>query len=381
MAYFDNAATTFPKPEAVYRKMDEFYRLSGGSAGRGSHTLSQNTGALLRDTRERIGRVLDAGVKQVIFTPTATIALNMVIQGIIEKGARTVYISPFEHNAVTRVLHHFEEKAQILVNQLKTADDLVYDIEGIRYQFETERPDLVIISHVSNVIGLISPVAEVFRLAKGYGATTVVDMAQSAGLVSLAVGQETVDFAVFAGHKTLYGPTGISGFLMKPSFDLPPILFGGTGYDSANQNMPDSQPERYEMGTLNTSGIAGLNAALCWIEEVGSEKLLEVEVRNRQRLIDLFEKYWFLRVVGNSATARFTGIVSCVMDGISSDSAGQVFDQQGISVRTGLQCAPLAHQFLKTFPVGTIRFSTSYFTSEADFKELQNALDYIEENL
>lgn len=381
MAYFDNAATTFPKPEAVYRKMDEFYRLSGGSAGRGSHTLSQNTGALLRDTRERIGRVLDAGVKQVIFTPTATIALNMVIQGIIEKGARTVYISPFEHNAVTRVLHHFEEKAQILVNQLKTADDLVYDMEGIRYQFETERPDLVIISHVSNVIGLISPVAEVFRLAKGYGATTVVDMAQSAGLVSLAVGQETVDFAVFAGHKTLYGPTGISGFLMKPSFDLPPILFGGTGYDSANQNMPDSLPERYEMGTLNTSGIAGLNAALCWIEEVGSEKLLEVEVRNRQSLIDLFEKYWFLRVVGNSATARFTGIVSCVMDGISSDSAGQVFDQQGISVRTGLQCAPLAHQFLKTFPVGTIRFSTSYFTSEADFKELQNALDYIEENL
>ena len=105
MAYFDNTATTFPKPEEVYRKMDEFYRLSGGSAGRGSHTLSQNTGALLRDTRERIGRVLDAGAKQVIFTATATIALNMVIQGVIEKGARTVYISPFEHNAVTRVLH------------------------------------------------------------------------------------------------------------------------------------------------------------------------------------------------------------------------------------------------------------------------------------
>ena len=381
MAYFDNAATTFPKPEVVYRKMDEFYRLSGGSAGRGRHTLSQNTGALLRDTRERIGRVLDAGAKQVIFTATATIALNMVIQGVIEKGARTVYISPFEHNAVTRVLHYFEEKARILVIQLKTSDDLVYDMEGIRYQFERESPDLVIMSHVSNVNGLISPVAEVFRLAKGYGATTVVDMAQSAGLVSLAVGQETVDFAVFAGHKTLYGPTGISGFLMKPSFDLPPVLFGGTGYDSANQNMPDSLPERYEMGTLNTSGIAGLNAALCWIEEVGSEKLLEVEVRNRSKLIDLFERYWFLRVVGNSATARFTGIVSCVMDGISSDSAGQVLDQQGISVRTGLQCAPLAHQFLKTFPAGTIRFSTSYFTSEADFEELQNALDYIAENL
>lgn len=381
MAYFDNAATTFPKPEEVYRKMDEFYRLSGGSAGRGSYTLSQNTGALLRDTRERIGRVLDAGAKQVIFTATATIALNMVIQGVIEKGARTVYISPFEHNAVTRVLHSFEEKAQIHVIQLKTSDDLVYDMEGIRYQFEKERPDLVIMSHVSNVIGLISPVAEVFRLAKGYGATTVVDMAQSAGLVNLAVGQETVDFAVFAGHKTLYGPTGISGFLMKPSFDLPPVLFGGTGYDSANQNMPDSLPERYEMGTLNTSGIAGLNAALCWIEEVGSEKLLEVEVRNRQRLIDLFERYWFLRVVGNSAAARFTGIVSCVMDGISSDSAGQVFDQQGISVRTGLQCAPLAHQFLRTFPAGTIRFSTSFFTSEADYEELQNALDYIAENL
>lgn len=381
MAYFDNAATTFPKPECVYAFMDEFYRKSGGNAGRGEHSMSASASSLIADTRKKIQMLLHCPAKQVVFTPTATIALNMIIQGVIADGAKNIYISPFEHNAVTRTLHHFEERNEITVTQLSVGKDLKYDVEKIRYQFDAMKPDLVIVSHASNTIGLVAPVEDIFSLAKKYGATTLVDMAQTAGVVDCNVGLATFDFAVFAGHKTLYGPTGISGFIMNPAIKLPAVIFGGTGYESANQDMPESIPEKYEMGTLNISGVAGLNAALDWIQRTTIEEIKSREANNRQKLIDLLEEYEFIRIVGNEPGCEYVGIVSCLIDEISSDSAGSVFDQQGVALRTGLHCAPLAHQFIGTYPAGTIRFSVSYFTSEQDFEELRNALDYIEENL
>ena len=209
----------------------------------------------------------------------------------------------------------------------------------------------------------------------------LIDMAQTAGLVDLNVGLETVDYAVFAGHKTLFGPTGISGFLMNPTADLLPILFGGTGYDSANQNMPDSLPEKYEMGTLNIAGIAGLNAALKWIQKQTVERIYQEEEDRRQRLLQLLYDYDFLTVVGNVEGRQYVGIVSCLFDGISSDSAGSIFAERGISVRTGLQCAPKAHRFLGTYPAGTIRLSVNALTNEKDFEELKDALDDIETKL
>ena len=381
MAYFDNAATTYPKPECVYAFMDEFYRKSGGNAGRGEHSMSASASGLIADTRKKIQMLLHCPAKQVVFTPTATIALNMIIQGVIADGAKNIYISPFEHNAVTRTLHHFEKRNKITVTQLNVEKDLTYDLEKIRYQFDALKPDLVIVSHASNTIGLIAPVEDIFSLAKKYGATTLVDMAQTAGVVDCNVGLTTFDFAVFAGHKTLYGPTGISGFIMNPSIKLPAVIFGGTGYESANQDMPESIPEKYEMGTLNISGVAGLNAALDWIQKTTIEEIKNTEAHNRKKLIDLLEEYEFIRIVGNEPGREYVGIVSCLIDEISSDSAGSVFDQQGIALRTGLHCAPLAHQFIGTYPAGTIRFSVNYFTSEQDFEELRNALDYIEENL
>ena len=267
MAYFDNAATTYPKPECVYSFMDQFYRQSGGNAGRGHYSIAQSAGGLILDTRKRIQELLHCPAKQVVFTPTATIALNIIIQGIIASGVKNVYISPFEHNAVTRTLHHYDQIERISVTQLSVTKDLKYDLEKIRYQFDAVKPDLVIVSHASNTIGLIAPIEDIFSLAKKYDAYTLVDMAQSAGLVDCNIGQNCIDFAVFAGHKTLYGPTGISGFVMEPSIKLPAVLFGGTGYESANQDMPESIPEKYEMGTLNIVGIAGLNASLKWIQE------------------------------------------------------------------------------------------------------------------
>lgn len=381
MAYFDNAATTYPKPENVYAFMDTFYRQSGGNAGRGSYVISQTAGRMIADTRKQIQNLLHCPAKQVIFTPTATIALNMIIQGIISTGVKNIYISPFEHNAVTRTLHHFDKDGQINIVQLSVSKELSYDLEKIRYQFDAVKPDLVIVSHASNVIGLVAPIEEIFSIAKKYNAITVADMAQTAGLVDCNVGLSTFDFAVFAGHKTIYGPTGISGFVMNSSIKLPAVLFGGTGYESANQDMPESIPEKYEMGTLNIASIAGLNAALKWIQEVSVETLWNIEIEHRKRLLQLLQQYDFVKIVGNADEKTYVGIVSCLIDGISSDSAGSIFDKQGIAVRTGLQCAPLAHQFIGTYPAGTIRFSVNYFTSEDDFEQLKNALDYIDENI
>lgn len=381
MAYFDNAATTYPKPERVYAFMDDFYRNSGGSAGRGNYAMAQTASGLIADTRKRIQELLHCPAKQVVFTPTATIALNIIIQGMIASGVKNIYISPFEHNAVTRILHHFEDSKGINIIQLSVTKELKYDLERIRYQYDAVRPDMVIVSHASNVIGLVAPIEDIFSLAKKYNAVTLADMAQTAGLIDCNIGLNTFDFAVFAGHKTLYGPTGISGFVMNPEIKLPEIIFGGTGYESANQNMPESLPEKYEMGTLNISGIAGLNAALKWIQEKTVNVLWQQEEINRMRLIELLEDYDFITIVGNPEGRKYVGIISCLISGISSDSAGNIFDQQGISVRTGLQCAPLAHQFISTYPTGTIRFSVNYFTSDEDYENLRQALDYIEENL
>lgn len=381
MAYFDNAATTYPKPECVYTFMDQFYRQNGGNAGRGHYSIAQSARELILDTRKRLQELLHCPAKQVVFTSTATIALNIIIQGIIASGVKNVYISPFEHNAVTRTLHHYEQIERISVTQLSVTKDLKYDLEKIRYQFDAVKPDLVIVSHASNTIGIVAPIEDIFSLAKKYDAYTLVDMAQSAGLIDCNIGLNCIDFAVFAGHKTLYGPTGISGFVMEPSIKLPAVLFGGTGYESANQDMPESIPEKYEMGTLNIVGIAGLNASLKWIQETTMETLAQKEQENRGRLLTILNNYDFIHIVGNNESNEYVGIVSCLIDGISSDSAGNIFDRQGISVRTGLHCAPLAHKFMGTYPAGTIRFSVNYFTSEEDFEQLIEALDFIEENL
>lgn len=381
MAYFDNAATTYPKPECVYQTMDEFYRNAGGSAGRGNHSFSMATGNIVAETRKKIQELLHCPAKQVVFEPTATIALNIIIQGVVENGARNIYISPFEHNAVTRTLAGISKKVSLNIIELSVDDSLHYDLEQIRYQFESVPPDFVIVSHASNVIGLIAPVEDIFILAKKHKAVTLVDMAQTAGLVDCNVGLEFFDFATFAGHKTMLGPTGISGFVMKPDIDLPPILFGGTGTESANQDMPRTLPERYEMGTLNTVGIAGLYASVNWILEHGVDALFKEEHEKRSKLLSMLQEYDFIKVVGNRAGDDFVGIVSCLIQGISSDSAGEIFSNNNIAVRTGLQCAPTAHRFLKTFPAGTIRFSVNTFTSDADFDELRKALEFISDNL
>ena len=377
-AYFDNAATTFPKPNAVYDYMDKFYRENGGNAGRGQYKLAATASRVISETRQMIQRVLQCENKEVIFAPSATFAMNMVLQGIIMPGMH-IYISPFEHNAVTRTLHALEISKNISVHILPYEIEGGYDLEMTRSEFCKNKPDVVVISHASNVCGLVAPVDALTALAKEFNSITVLDMAQTAGLIPLNVGSNNVDYAVFAGHKTLYGPIGIGGFVKKTDAKPIPILYGGTGVESALQDMPHDAPSRYEMGSQNVHAISGLHAALKWFLD-NVEDIRAAEEKNHKRLVSLLRNYANITIIGPKERTNCIGVVSCLFDDYSSDNIGDVLDRYEIAVRTGLHCAPIAHKTLNTFPAGTVRFSVSFFTTEADFLVLENALDYIEEN-
>lgn len=379
-AYFDNAATTFPKPESVYSDMNKFYRESGVNVARGQYKLADRANIIVAETRELLLKLFHCPQKQVVFSHSATESLNIILQGLDWSNETNVYISPFEHNAVTRVLKHISNTYRINIVELKVdRKSLEFDLEGIKYQFQNANPRAVVVCHASNVCGVIAPIKEIFDFAKTYDATTVVDMAQTAGLIETDLTSVKADFAVFAGHKTLYGPFGIAGFISDKNVNLKPLLYGGTGIDSANQEMPSTIPERYEVGSLNIMAISGLNASLKWINETGIDRIKECEQENQRKLLAILSEYRNINIVGNCFENKI-GVVSCVFDGYSCDNIGQVLSEHDIAVRTGLHCSPTAHKFLGTFPSGTVRFSVCYFTKEEDFEMLKQAIEFIKIN-
>lgn len=378
IAYFDNAATSFPKPEAVYQAMDDCARNYGVSMGRGQHLLSAKAAHVADETRELLLQLFHCTNKKVVFTNTATEALNIILTSQIISEECIVYISPFEHNAVTRTLHHIAENKHIKIRQLMVdSATLCYDIPAIQQQFQNEPPHCVIISHASNVTGAVAPIRDIFSLAKRYNSVTVADMCQTAGLIDTDISSSDFDFVVFAGHKTIYGPLGISGFICQYPEQLPPLIYGGTGIESANQDMPMSSLERFEAGSHSSIAIAGLNASVKWILDTGIQNVYEREQDNKRRLVELLTQYDNIRII---QAENQIGLISCLFNQYSSDEIGQVLSEQHIAFRSGLHCAPYAHRFINTFPAGTVRFSVGYFNTEDDFSMLDAALQYIYEN-
>lgn len=378
IAYFDNAATSFPKPETVYQAMDDCARNYGVSMGRGQHLLSARASYVADETRELLLQLFHCANKKVVFTNTATEALNIILSSHIILEGSTVYISPFEHNAVTRMLHHLSQMKRIKVIQLVVnPDTFCYNIDAIQQQFREEHPHCVVISHASNVTGAVAPIFDIFSLAKKYNAVTVADMCQTAGLIDTDISSSNFDYVVFAGHKTLYGPLGISGFICQYPEQLPPLIYGGTGIESANQDMPITSPERFEAGSHSSIAIAGLNASVKWLLETGIQNVYDQEQKNKTRLMELLTQYDNIRII---KAEKQLGLVSCIFKQYSSDEIGQVLSEQHIAFRSGLHCAPYAHRFINTFPAGTVRFSVGYFNTAEDFSMLDHALQYIYEN-
>lgn len=379
--YFDNAATTFPKPNEVYDFMNEFYRNYGVNVGRGQYKLASKANFLVEETRNLLLDFFNCHNKKVIFTSSATEGINLVLQGLDWEKIKNIYLSPFEHNSITRTIYFLEKKYQFKVNILKVDKErLEYDILAIKSQFEKNNPDLVIISHISNVCGLVAPVEEIFSISKKYNSINIIDTCQSAGIVDLDLGKDIYDCGIFAGHKTLYGALGVGGVIIKENLKFSPLMYGGTGVESANQDLPKGIPEKYEVGSKNILSIYGLYSALNWIKEISLKAIKEKEEKNYKKLVEILKKYSNIKLVGFKDFWNNKIVVSCVFKNYSSDEIGRVLNKFNIAVRTGLHCSPMAHKFLATFPQGTVRFSIGFFNDDEDFKKLEEVLDYIEKN-
>lgn len=377
--YFDNAATTYKKPDGMYEYMASFMLNNGANVGRGIYDSAITSSRIVADTRSDILSLVNAPeTKTVVFTPSATIALNTIIFGVNLSNGDIVYVSHFEHNAVLRPLYELQKHVKIEIKYIPMQKDNKYafDLQSFDKNLSIDKPKLVIVSQISNVLGLVAPMNEIGKLVKMHNATMVVDAAQACGLIDCDL--HFVDYYVFAGHKTLLGPTGIGGFICNKTTKLKSFIFGGTGVDSANKEMPSSLPERFEAGTLNLLSIAGLNYSVKWLIKnrgfVG-----EKENENFKRLFLLLKSFSFLEVVTPIDNAR--SIIVCKANGFTSDEFGRILSERGIAVRTGLHCAPKAHEYVGSYPEGLVRFSISCFTETGDFDKLYEVLSELNEDL
>lgn len=374
MIYLDNAATTFPKPERVYTALETANRELSFNAGRGSYKAARAASAIIDDTKNRLLSLFHAtGYADIVFTPSVTHALNQVLNGLDLTGNSVIYVSPYEHNAVARTVYQLSVNSGASVKMLPLTKDLQIDLEKAKYQFSINSPSVVILNALSNVTGYILPVAEIFLMAREYGAITVLDAAQAAGLIDLDMPALNADILCFAGHKTLMGPFGIGGFLIKHGITLKKVLTGGTGSSSLTLDMPEEAPGRYEASSTNVVAIAGLNASLKGLDINEHRKTLR---ELTEYLLEALNGIPSVNLMGTFDTDKTLGIVSFVVEGYQSDEVGIILDDEyDIAVRTGYHCAPYIHDYLGDKPYhGTIRIGIGQFNTKEDIDALISAI-------
>lgn len=420
MIYLDHAATTFPKSERVYRKMDEINRELSVNAGRGSYTLAEKAQERIGSARSEVSNLFFADQRYLcVFTPSATFAMNTILFGREWKKGELVDVSPYEHNSVMRPLEELKRRYGIRLREMPLDEELRIDTEKWDYECSKECPAFVAVTAVSNVTGYCLPLEKILEIAKEYQAEVLIDASQAAGLIPLNLSRLPVDYLVFAGHKTLYGPLGIGGFLAdsKKLEKLKPYLFGGTGSDSLNLLMEGRLPGRFEAGSPNLVAIGGLYEALLELKEQGKrlrekewnqkneqtgrngfagrkqpnpffEEWLDYEAGMRKLLKkerELFTKFREglfsmnrINVLPKKAAAEeYTGIVSFTVDGYDAEDVGEILNEEfDIAVRTGYHCAPWIHKHLGSLETkGCVRVSFGRTSSMDEVRYVLEALE------
>lgn len=373
--YLDNAATTFPKPESVYTTMDEANRNYAVNSGRGSYKLAKLATKIIDDTKKSILKLANAkDTAKIIFSPSITISFNQILNGLNIPANSTIYVSPYEHNAVARTINYISKKNKHIIKELPINEQtLEIDLDKMKYMFSKERPSCVCATYVSNVTGYILPVSEIFRESKKYNAITVLDAAQALGLIKMNLKEFDADFVAFAGHKTLYGPFGIAGIIDNSNIELSEFIVGGTGSDSLNLDMPQTSPYKYESASPNIVAIAGLKAAL---EFIDVEKIYNHEKMLTNYLIEQLLKYKKVKMYLPHNLDNHISIVSFNIEGYKSEDVGMILDEDyNIAVRTGYHCAPFIHKYLKDQQeLGTVRIGLGYFNTFKDIDILVKAI-------
>jgi cysteine desulfurase family protein len=373
MIYLDNAATSFPKPEAVYQALDRFARQDLANPGRAGHKMALAAERALDDARHLLNQFFHGeGPERFIFTLNATDALNMALKGILVEGDHVI-TTDLEHNSVSRPLRAMQLAGHITLTRIHADGGGTVDPDAIRRAI-TPRTRLLALTHASNVLGTVQPIAAVGRVARERDLLFLVDAAQTAGVLPIDVREMAIDLLAFPGHKSLLGPTGTGALYVGPRSQVKAWREGGTGGDSSSETQPREFPYFLEGGTPNVLGVAGLTAGIKYVMEQGTERLRAHETALTERLRQKLVEGGF-EVFGHCDAGRRVATLSFRSPALPAAELGGILDQAfDIAVRPGLHCAPYIHRSLGTFPDGTVRVSPGPFSTEADIDRLVDAL-------
>ncbi|WP_427340727.1 aminotransferase class V-fold PLP-dependent enzyme [Caloranaerobacter sp. DY30410] len=375
MIYFDNAATTYPKPEEVYQAMLESMKEFGANPGRSGHKLALKAGRAIYETRELLSKLFNIeNPMNIIFTLNATEGLNLGIKGILKSGDHVITTS-MEHNSVLRPLKALENIGveTTIIQCDKTG---MIDIKDIEKNIK-QNTKMIITTHASNVTGTLFPIDEISKIAHKNGLLYMVDAAQTAGVYDIDVKSMNIDILVFPGHKSLLGPQGTGGIYIREGIDVMQMKEGGTGSKSESLIQPEMLPDKFESGTPNTPGIVGLGAGVKFILKTGIENIRKHEEELTEHFIEELKKIDKVKIYGPCDVKKQAPVVSINLGEEDSSEVSYILDRVfNIAVRPGLHCAPLAHKTIGTFEQGVVRFSIGYFNIHED---IENAIKAIRE--
>ena len=373
--YLDNAATSFPKPKEVADAVYDFMINNGTSSGRGSYKKAMQSDYIVYECRKLIGNLFNFDdPKKVVFTSNVTDSLNIAIRGILKENDHVI-TSSLEHNAVWRCLKTLEKDINIKIDTVECSKDGITNPEDIKKYIRKDTA-LIVFTQASNVLGTIQPVKEIGKIARENKIVFLVDAAQSAGAMKIDIKEDNIDILAFTGHKSLLGPMGTGGLIINTDIDIKPLKAGGTGGDSAYEYQPDYYPNHLETGTSNVSGIAGLRAAIKFLNKEGIDNIHNKEKKLTKYALQRLETVKDIEIYGPKDCEKILSVISFNIKNKRPEDISTILDQKyNIMLRAGLHCAPTAHSVINTKDRGSLRIGIGYFNTKDDIDKLVEALN------
>lgn len=372
MIYLDNAATSFPKPEAVYKKVDYILRNIGGNPGRASHRMAIEASRAVFDAREAVAKLFAIkDSSRIVFTKNATEGINIALKGLLKPSDHVVTTS-FEHNSVAKTIHSLEKRG---VKATKVQPDKFGFVSATSVERAiTAKTKIVCLSHASNVFGTLQPIDEIATICKKKSVLFMLDAAQTAGALPIDLSSANIDILAATGHKALFGPQGTGFLYLREGIEPEPLVSGGTG----ELDLVLETPERLESGTMNTPGISGLQAGVEFLLSVGVDKVRAHEVALLDAILAGLKGIKGISIIGTLEATKRASLVAFNIKDVKPGDAGVRLDNEfSIMVRTGAHCAPEAHKEAGTYPEGAIRVSPGYFNTAKDIEEFVRAVKLI----
>ncbi|WP_025849844.1 aminotransferase class V-fold PLP-dependent enzyme [Paenibacillus ehimensis] len=372
--YLDHAASSWPKPPEVLKAMHDCMEQYAANPGRGSHELAVKASRVLFEGRKQLAKLFNIkNPNDIAYAPNTTFALNLAIKGFVKEGDH-ILCTAVEHNSVRRPLEYLKRTKNVQVTYVKTDEQGRLSLDDVRREI-ISKTSLIVSTHSSNLLGSIMPVEELGQLCRDHQIKLLVDAAQTAGTMEVDVQKLGIHMLAFPGHKGLLGPQGTGGLYIDPEIDLEPLLHGGTGSQSEAAEQPDVRPDRYEAGTQNTVGVAGLVEGVRYIHKQTVEQIHAREWKLTQRIMNGLMEINGVTILGPQIGQNKTGIVAFTIAGADSSEVAFILDQSfHIAVRAGFHCTPLAHEMVGTLERGAVRASVGCFTTEEETDQLLYAV-------